>query len=346
MAELVTLDGAMGEGGGQILRSAVALSLVTGTPVRIENIRAHRPKPGLGHQHLAAVRAAAQVSGAEVRGAAVGSTSLYFAPGPVRPGSYRFTIATAGSCTLLLQTVLPALMLADAPSELILEGGTHNPFAPPFDFLRQTFAPLLARMGPTVQLRLDRYGFYPAGGGRMQATIAPVARLSPLSLQARGPMRPPLARALVVQLNEDIAHRELRALASRFSWSREQLRIDASANAISPGNVLFVAIESEHLTEVFSAIGQRGVSAEQVAQRLADEVAAYVESDAPVGSHLADQLLIPLALAGGGVFRTVRPTLHTLTNIQVIEQFLPVRIPVAAVEKQIWEVRVESRGAI
>jgi RNA 3'-terminal phosphate cyclase (ATP) len=346
MAELVTLDGAMGEGGGQILRSAVALSLVTGTPIRIENIRANRPKPGLGYQHLAAARAAAQVSGAEVRGAAVGSRSLYFAPGPVRPGSYRFTIPTAGSCTLLLQTVLPALMLASGESEILLEGGTHNPFAPPFDFLRQTFAPLLARIGPTLQLRLDRYGFYPAGGGRMQATIAPVTRLSPLSLVARGEMRRSLARALVVQLNEDIAHRELRALASRFSWSREQLRVDSSSNAISPGNVLFVEIESEHLTEVFSAIGQRGVTAEQVAQRLADEAGSYLESEAPVGPHLADQLLIPLALAGGGVFRTARPTLHTLTNIQVIEQFLPVRIPVTAVEKQTWEVRVEPRAAV
>src|SRR5512133_1574470 len=179
---MITIDGSMGEGGGQVLRTSLGLSLVTGQPFRIDNIRAGRPRPGLMRQHLAAVRAAAQISSAKVAGDEIGSRGLSFEPGPVRPGDYAFAIGTAGSATLVLQTVLPALMTASGPSRLKLQGGTHNPWAPPFDFLAKALLPLLGRMGPTIAAELIRPGFYPAGGGEFVVTIQPTPRLGPLEL--------------------------------------------------------------------------------------------------------------------------------------------------------------------
>src|SRR5688500_7677378 len=185
---MLELDGSQGEGGGQVLRTSLALSLITGTPFRIVDIRANRNPPGLRKQHLTAVEAAAQVGDAEVKGAAVGARELTFAPRTVRTGDFRFAIGTAGSCTLVLQTVLPALMLQKERSALILEGGTHNPMAPPFDFLERVYLPLLARLGPQVKLTLDRPGFYPVGGGKLRCEIAPVERLAGLELLERGPV--------------------------------------------------------------------------------------------------------------------------------------------------------------
>src|SRR6476620_518674 len=167
-SEVITIDGSVGEGGGQIIRNSLALSLVTGQPFRIVNIRAGRKKPGLLRQHLTAVQAANQIGDAAVDGAEMGSGEVVFRPEGIRAGDYRFAIGTAGSTTLVLQTILPALILAGAPSHLTLEGGTHNPLAPPFDFLAQTFLPHLARFGPTVTATLARPGFFPAGGGRLE----------------------------------------------------------------------------------------------------------------------------------------------------------------------------------
>src|SRR5215470_13994646 len=163
----IRIDGSFGEGGGQILRSSLSLSLVTGKPFRIENIRANREKPGLLRQHLTAVPAAAEVGAAEVEGASLGSKALSFVPGKVRAGEFRFAIGTAGSGTLGHQTILPALITAVGPSRIDIEGGTHNPAAPPFDFLERSFIPLIERMGPKVKFELQRFVFYPGGGGRM-----------------------------------------------------------------------------------------------------------------------------------------------------------------------------------
>ena len=184
--EMITIDGSQGEGGGQILRTSLALSLVTGQPFRMERIRAKRQKPGLLKQHLTAVEAAKTVGCAEVEGAALSSQTLEFRPGPVTPGNYRFAVGTAGSATLVLQTVLPALLTASGHSTLTLEGGTHNPMAPPFDFLEKCFMPLIHRMGPSVELELRRPGFFPAGGGRFHARIEPAKKLSRLDLPERG----------------------------------------------------------------------------------------------------------------------------------------------------------------
>jgi RNA 3'-terminal phosphate cyclase (ATP) len=220
---VLTIDGSLGEGGGQILRTALALSLVTGTPIRIEKIRAGRPKPGLLRQHLTAVHAATAVGGAEVEGATIGSTSLTFRPGPVRPGKYRFAIGTAGSTGLVAQTVLPALLTAGAPSTLALEGGTHNVAAPPFDFLERAFLPLITRTGAKVEATLDRWGSYPAGGGQCSFRVAPAARLALLMLLDRGAVRRRRARALVSGLPRQIADRELAVVRDRLGWSEGEL---------------------------------------------------------------------------------------------------------------------------
>jgi RNA 3'-terminal phosphate cyclase (ATP) len=319
--KVIALDGSQGEGGGQILRSALALSLCTGAPLRIDNIRAGRARPGLMRQHLTAVLAATQVGGAETTGAAVGSRSLTFKPGKPRAGDYTFSVGTAGSATLVLQTVLPALLSADGPSQLLIEGGTHNPAAPPFDFLDRTFLPLVGRMGPRVQATLERAGFYPAGGGRIRVSIAP-APLMPLVLERRGAILGCRARAIVANLPRLIAERELSRLARRFDWERRAYSIEERSDSPGPGNVVLIEVESESVTEVFTAFGEKAVRAETVADRVADETRAYLGVDVPVGQHLADQLILLLALAGGGSFRTLAPTEHARTQCTIVERFL------------------------
>src|SRR5690242_20478497 len=212
---MIIIDGSYGEGGGQILRTSLALSLITGSPLRIEKIRAGRRNPGLLRQHLTSVQAAAKIGQAETAGANLGSTQLTFTPKTITPGEYHFAIGTAGSTTLVLQTVLPALMIANAPTTLVLEGGTHNPFAPPFDFLEKAFLPLLKRMGVRVDAELVNYGFYPAGGGKLVFKIHPVASpkqpsgLARLDLNERGEVRERRARVVLCHLPRNIAEREL-----------------------------------------------------------------------------------------------------------------------------------------
>jgi len=326
---VLTIDGSRGEGGGQILRTALALSLVSGTPFRIERIRAGRARPGLLRQHLTAVHAAVAVGGAEVEGAALGSPALEFRPRAVRAGAYRFAVGTAGSTGLVLQTVLPALLTAGVPSTLTLEGGTHNPAAPPFDFLARAFLPLIARMGPRVDAVLDRPGFHPAGGGQCTFKITPSGRLAPLTLLERGAIVRRRARALVARLPRQIAERELTVVRNRLGWGEEELEVVAvNGEARGPGNVLLLEIESEHVTELFSGFGQLGVRAEAVAEQAVQEARRYLAAGVPVCPHLADQLLLPLALAGGGAFRTLALSSHSRTNLDVIGAFSPVRISV------------------
>lgn len=319
---MLQLDGSVGEGGGQILRTALGLSLVTGTPFTIDRIRAGREKPGLLRQHLTAVQAAAAVGKAEVSGAAIGSRFLKFRPGAVEPGSYSFSVGSAGSATLVLQTVLPALLTAKGSSTLSLEGGTHNAWAPPFDFLEKAFLPLLARMGAKVAVKLERRGFYPAGGGRFTAAIEPASRLERLDLPVRGKVAAQRGAAIVSSLPAGIAQRELKVLERSLSMDRTRLKVVEDRTSTGPGNVVFVEVESEHVTEVFTGFGEKRVSAEAVAEKLAKEVRDYLEAEAPVGEYLADQLLIPLALAGGGSFVTTPLSSHSTTNMEVIREFL------------------------
>jgi RNA 3'-terminal phosphate cyclase (ATP) len=336
---MLVLDGSQGEGGGQILRSALGLSLLTGAPFRIDNIRAGRPRPGLMRQHLTAVEAAAALSNAEVSEAAVGARSLYFRPGKVRGGDHRFSVGTAGSTTLVLQTVLPALITAPEASTLVLEGGTHNPSSPPFEFLTRAFLPLLARMGPRVTVTLERPGFYPAGGGHLRVAIAPCVRLQPIALEERGAIVARRARAIVSNLPRSIAEREIGRLAERLGWETSAFSIDRVDSA-GPGNIVLVELESEQVTEVFVGFGEKHLRAEVVADQAAEEVTAYLAAGVPVGPHLADQLVLPLALAGGGSFRTVAPTNHTRTQLAVVQRFLEVSPRLAEVGDGSWRFAV------
>jgi RNA 3'-terminal phosphate cyclase (ATP) len=316
----------MGEGGGQVLRTALALSLVTGAPFRIEKIRGGRKKPGLLRQHLTAVKAAAAVGRAEIDGAELGSLQLTFRPVTVAAGDYTFSVGTAGSTTLVLQTILTPLLTASGPSTIVLEGGTHNPMAPPFDFLALAFLPLLRRMGAHVEARLERPGFYPAGGGRFMVSIEPAPALASFALLARGDLRRTRARAIVANLPRHIAERELRVVQHRLGWDSSQLEVEVIDDGRGPGNVVTLEIESAHVTEVFTGFGERNVAAEAVAGQAVDDARHYLAANVPVGRHLADQLLVPMALARGGAFRTLAPTRHTTTNIDVIHQFTDVRI--------------------
>ncbi|MFT5684611.1 MAG: RNA 3'-terminal phosphate cyclase (ATP) [Myxococcota bacterium] len=321
---MIKIDGAMGEGGGQVIRSSLSLSMLTGKPVHLENIRAGRDKPGLLRQHLTALRAAVEISGGTVEGDELRSTTVKFTPGTIRPGRYRFAVGTAGSAALVLQTILPALMLADAPSEIAVEGGTHNGKSPPFEFLAEAFLPLLGRMGPQVSLELVRPGFYPAGGGRMVARIEPVKALTPIELLEVGERGPMSTCAMVSSLPRNIGHREIVVIKDAFELSWPQTEVVQVEDPRGPGNVVLVKVPCGCLTEVFTGFGRRRKSAEDVANELVEEVRAYLATNAPVGEHLADQLLLPMALAGGGKFRTSPLSLHTTTNIEVIQRFLDV----------------------
>jgi RNA 3'-terminal phosphate cyclase (ATP) len=332
----------MGEGGGQILRTSLALSLVTKTPFRIERLRARRKKPGLMRQHLAAVRAAAEIGAAEVQGDEVGSRELEFRPREVTPGDYYFNVGSAGSTMLVLQTVLPALALARGPSTLLLEGGTHNPLAPPFDFLARAFLPLVGRMGAAVTATLERPGFYPAGGGRARVEVTPAARLAPLDLCERGAVRAVRATALLSALPFAIARRELEVVEQRLGWPAAACRPLMVEDPVGPGNALLLEVESEHVTELFTGFGEKGVRAETVAERVVEEVEAYLQAGVPVGAHLCDQLLLPLALAGGGALVTLPLTLHSETQIEVLGRFLGTRVRREPVSPHAWRVEVAA----
>lgn len=337
---MIHVDGSIGEGGGQVLRTSLALSLVTGRPFRIEKIRAGREKPGLLAQHLTAVEAAAEVGQADVQGAVRRSDTLRFTPAKVRPGEYRFSVGTAGSATLVLQTVLPALVTADGCSRLRLEGGTHNAWAPPFDFLEKTFLPVLRSMGPSVRARLERYGFYPAGGGALTVEIEP-APLLPLQLGERGRVLRQSICAVVSRLPTHIAQREVTAIREQLGWP-DGCVSTKTVDSSGPGNCVLIEVQSERITEVFTGFGRKGVPAEQVALGAARQAQRYLDAGVPVGEHLADQLLIPMAVGQGGTFRTLPPSPHTMTNIRVTEQFLDARIRAEELSPHVWQISVQT----
>lgn len=323
---MIELDGAEGEGGGQILRTALTLAMITRQAFRITNIRAKRAKPGLMRQHLVAVQAAAQVSAAQVEGAVAGSQTLAFAPGKIGGGEFRFAIGTAGSCTLVLQTLLPALLYAEQPSRIHITGGTHNSMAPPAHFLQRAYGRVLAEMGGKMEIDLLRHGFYPAGGGEIIARIAPCGQLKALELMTRGERLRGYAECLTAAVPASVARRELDYVGSRMAWDESQLLHCELPADQGPGNALMLTLEQRHVTEVFCAFGEKSVRSEAVARNLMREVREYLAVDAAVGEYLADQILLLFALAGGGCFTTTKISQHTLTNARVIEHFLPVRI--------------------
>ena len=330
MPAIVTIDGSQGEGGGQIIRTSLALSALTGRATRIVNLRAKRSRPGLMRQHLAAVQAVAAICHADVTGASLGSSELTFRPGEICGGDYSFGVETAGSTTLILQTVLPALMTAHSPSTLNLSGGTHNPFAPPFDFLQRVFIPLVNRMGPQIELSLIRPGFYPVGGGRYTVGIKPAQDLIGFELLERGQLISKHVDVLVSKLPSHIGERECRAIAVASGWDDSCFSSRQVLDALGPGNIVMIELDYEFVTELFVGFGQRGVPAEEVASGAWREASEYIAAEVPVGVHLADQLLLPLGLAAqhgrGGSFRTMSLTQHARTHIDVLKMFLDIKI--------------------
>ncbi len=320
---MITIDGSEGEGGGQMVRHALALSLVTDQPFRIDNIRAGRSKPGLMRQHITAIEAACAIGSAVCEGAEVGARSIVFKPGRIVGGDYHFAVGTAGSAGLVLQTILPPLLRADRPSRLRIEGGTHNTHAPPFDFIDRTFLPLVRRKGPRVTARLVRHGFYPAGGGRMDIEIEP-GPLAPVEWLERGTPVEVRATAIMSLLGDDIGERELASARAVLGWPEGAFRLDRLANPVGPGNVLLLEASFEHVTEIVTGFGQLGVLAQNIGKQAATRMLGYLKSAAFAGPYLADQMLLPMAMAGHGVFTTVSPTKHTQTSADIIRRFLDV----------------------
>lgn len=326
-------------GGGQLLRSSLSLSLATGQPFRMTNIRGKRPKPGLMRQHLTCVEAAAAVCDASIDGAELGSVELVFRPGKVMSGDYSFAIGSGGSTTLVLQTLLPALLHAEKSSTLRIEGGTHNPMAPPFEFIEQCYLPVIQSMGVKAAAKLERPGFMQAGGGVITAEIHPIKKWKKLKLTERGDAMETFGRVLHAHLHRDIAEREIATATQLLEWPANHIELRYANDSTGPGNAILLGARFTNVCEITSGIAQQGKSSESVATGAAKSLRSYLASPAPVGAHLADQLLLPMALAGGGLFHTLAITDHTCTNIALIEQFLPVKFTVEELQPGVKQIR-------
>jgi len=323
--QIVSIDGSAGEGGGQILRTSLTLSCITGKGLHIENIRAARRNPGLAKQHLSCVHAASQICNGRCTGAAIGSKTLDFQPGSVRGGDYYFDIGSAGSATLVIQTILPALFLADKPSTITVTGGTHNPLAPPFDFLCETFLPAVAMAGFRGSCRLIKHGFYPAGGGKITFDVQPWEKQADriIDLCRTGERFEIHARIYIAGLPEHIAQRQEKLLLQSGLNIQRVERIEV-ADSDGPGNCVMLRLSGDGRATVFTAFGMKGKPSQQVIREAVNMAKDFLASGAAVDKFLADQLLIYMALSKGGCFTTNQLSSHLLTNMEVIKKFLPV----------------------
>jgi RNA 3'-terminal phosphate cyclase (ATP) len=332
---MIEIDGSLGEGGGQILRTSLALSLVTGKAFHLRNVRARRPKPGLQPQHLMSVRAAATIGEAAVRGAALKSQELVFEPGPVSAGRYHFAIGTAGATGLVLHTVyLPLALCGEGRSELVLEGGTHVSTSPCFHFLDSTWRAYLEAIGLSIKLKMVRPGFYPRGGGMVEVQIQPARKVRGLKLLERGPVTKVTGLSAVASLAEEIGKRQARRVTNRLRSLGLPVTIREESWPSGPGTVLALQLDTPPAPTLFFGLGARGKPAERVADEAADQAIAYWNAaPAAVDSHSADQIVLPLALAEGpSQFSVACVTQHLLTNIAVIQHFLERRITCSASE--------------
>jgi RNA 3'-terminal phosphate cyclase (ATP) len=318
---MITIDGSEGEGGGQVLRNACALSLITGEPFTIEKIRAGRDQPGLMRQHLTAIEAACAIGGATCEGLELGSNRIVFRPGSVKAGDYRFAVGTAGSTALVLQTVLVPLALADAPSRLVIEGGTHAAMAPSFEFVARCFLPVFNRMGPRVTASIKRHGFFPRGGGRIEVEIEP-SPLRRIECTDRGA---PVSRSGTIayaSIQPEIPWRIKKAAMKALpDWPEDALAIRELPADQGPGIAVMLEAGYEHVTEVVSGFGKLGLSAERIGRNVGKRMAGYEASGAFAGPYLQDQLILPFAVAGGGVFSTVKISDHTRTAAGIARRF-------------------------
>lgn len=339
---MIEIDGSRGEGGGQILRTALALAALTGQTLHLTDIRAKRPKPGLLRQHLTAAKAVAAIAAGCLEGAELNSPELWFTPDRLVGGEYYFAVGSAGSALLVAQAVLPLLLCADRPSRVVIEGGTHAARAPIFEFFDRVFLPCLRKMGAEITATLERIGFYPAGGGRIVLAVSPIRAWKPLELTAAGGFRRAALVALGSGISEKIRLDELR-------YDREALKVplvcvERSLEVDSPGsgNVMYAELEYENITELFSVCGDFDISRQVVGRRVAKMVDRYRALGAPVWRFLADQLLLPMAVGAGGEFLTAPPSEHTLTNIEVIGKFLAVDIKIVNRQNGQYSIEVKQ----
>lgn len=339
------IDGSQGEGGGQVLRTALTLSILTKQPIELINIRANRNKPGLLRQHLTSVLAAKAICGAKTEGVELGASRIRFSPGDVKPGEYHFSIGTAGSTVLVCQTILPVLMLANGSSKVTFEGGTHNGMSPSLCFLEHSYLPVLKMMGVKCKINVDKLGFYPAGGGKWQISIEPIAALKPINLTNVGAdfadkMEHCSLKALISLLPSSIGQREVNTAKKILGWQEAESEIQEVITP-GPGNSFQLRIDNKTYNSIFEVVGELGVSAERVAKRAAGRVNKFIHAQAAVEEHLADQLLLLIALAGSGKFTTTKPSLHTTTNINVIKQMLGKEIVVNQLTDTLWDASLE-----
>ena len=340
---VITIDGSQGEGGGQVLRSALTLSLVTDKKLEITNIRARRSRPGLRPQHLKAVEAAAAIGLASVEGANLGSTSLVFAPGPIRPGHYQIDIGTAGSTSLVLQTIFLPLSLARGLSKVTITGGTHVPMSPCYHYIDQQWLAIMRQIGFDAQLTLLQAGFYPQGGGRLAAEIRPCGAIKPLQLMERGALEQIRGISAIANLDRKIAERQRNQVLRRLGdeYRLNDIRI-VNLPALSKGTMLLLIAEFEYTQCCYFALGELGKPAERVADEAVDSLLAFLETGAAVDKYLADQLLLPLAFADGpSALHTSRITNHLITNAQVLRAFLSADIEISGEIGQPGTVRID-----
>jgi len=335
-------------GGGQILRAALALSSASGRAFHIHGIRGKREKPGLMRQHLMCVKACAEICGADIEGAELKSNELTFIPHSVRPGDFRFDIGTGGSTVLLMQAVAPALACALGEGEkasLTVTGGTYCVYAPPFEFLNETLAPAMNRMGYPVRFTMPRPGFYHAGGGMIRMDAEGPFTATPLAWEERGGILSADARILNCNLASSIADRErlqlLGSIAGGLPLAEDGIAAEALPEIQEPGNAVLLRLACESGASIFSEIGRPGMSAETVARVVAEQALAFVASGTPVCRNLADQLLVPMAISGGGRFLTTTPSRHTKDCAQVVQAFTGRPVTMNKTEKG-WEVTVPA----
>ena len=330
---MLELDGAYGEGGGQLVRTAVALSAITGRAVTIRNVRANRDKPGLAPQHVAAVRAVAALAGASVEGVELGSRSITFSPRALAGGRFRFDVGTAGSVTLLLQALLPVMIASGKPCDAAVIGGTDVRMAPPIDYLREVLLVLLSRMGVRVRLEIRRRGYYPRGGGEVLVSVSPLP-LRPAALDAPGALQSVSGLAHVANLPEHIATRMRASALERLASVRGVMpdiacRVLGPDDAIGQGGAIVAWARADGTVLGAGRVAERGVRAEALGEAAGEELAADLAAGAAVDVHAADQLLVYFALAGGGALTTRSVSLHARTCMWLIEQFLPVHFKVS-----------------
>lgn len=347
---LIEIDGSQGEGGGQVLRSSLALSILTGRPFKLVNVRANRSKPGLQPQHLACVRAAGAVCGGHYKGAAVGSAVLVFEPGPVKAGNYTFAIGTAGATALVLHTVyLPLALRGTAPSTVTITGGTHNDHAPCHHFNEVTWGGYLKRLGITIEQEMARPGFYPRGGGEIRATVEPCPRVKGLHLTSVPELTTAGGFSAVAGLPEGVARRQAKRLTARLKAEglEPHIPLEEWDGAANPGTVAAVVFGQTPVPTLFYGLGERGKPAESVADDAADEAVRFKDANAPVDPHSADQLLLPLVFSpDASEYRTTEVTRHLTTNIATVAKFVDREVGLDGREGEPGTVRIAAEPRV